>query len=56
MQVLGSDLNLVLQEHLLASRDAFRAALTLLTNPHLRDDERSLIREALYRAGGAINP
>lgn len=55
LYTLGSELNLVLQEHLLQSRDAFRAALMLLTNPHVVDDERRLLRDALYRASQSIN-
>jgi hypothetical protein len=50
MTVLGSELALDLQDCLLNSHDAFRAAMILLASPLLSPEERDLVRRALHMA------
>jgi hypothetical protein len=48
--MLGSSLDLTLRDNLLRSRNAFNEALALLVNPELSDEDRELVRSALYRS------
>lgn len=53
MELLGSPLPFGLQDHLLASRDAFRTCLEMLADPAIDIEDKDLIRQILRQVHGS---
>lgn len=48
-QLMGSALHPALQEHLLNAHDAFRACIAMMANPHVKDEDKAVIRSVFDR-------